>query len=238
MITFTGKIKGTNYVKLKVIKPDPQLVLFISGNGPLDSTTLIDNSMYNRTITTDFGTYTYKNDYVRNYPTSVVGSSVGAWSANIPTPGVDQSWTWEMWIYLTNDQIANSGNGFGFLSLDQNSNNIIMSTGIGSGAIRFALIEPWVGRVNALTTGSIQANQWTHIAMSSKDNGNGTGTLRSFINGNLEGTYTGTIFPMAINGIIRSGFNAPTGFSNPNYYFTDYRIIQGRAEYISNFTPT
>lgn len=238
MIKLSKKINLYNYIKLRIIKPDPQVVLFISGNGTLGSTTLIDNSMYARTITTEFGTYTYNSNQVKSYSTSVVGGGVGAWSTTLPVPGVNQSWCWEMWIYLTENQLASSGAGFGFLSLDQNSNYIIMSRGPGnSGTNQIGLSQGAIGQWYALSTSSLAANQWTHIAMSSEDLGNGSATLRSFVNGTLEGTYTGAPFSLPMGGKIYSGLTANSGFSNPNYYFENYRITQGSARYTSNFTP-
>jgi hypothetical protein len=78
-------------------------------------------------------------------------------------------------------------------------------------------------------------NTWYHIAVTRSGN-----TIRSFINGVLEKTFTvsGSIFsdPNIPYNIGRSGYDIG-GYFYFNGYMDDIRVIRGVARYTANFTP-
>lgn len=243
IITWNTYLRGPMQISFsRPPTPDPNTVFLITGQGTPESTVLTDSSMYGRSITT-FGTYTYKTTYSKYYSTSVLGSAPGAFSVALSQPGANKSWTWETWFYATSTQLSGAGSGLGFLTLDNTGDWIIMSQGPDNGGTnQFGLLKPFSGTWYALSATSLPANQWAHLAMSFVDNGDGTGVLRSFINGILSGTSamnSGNFvqLPISSNGVVISGRNSPAGFSNANYYFSDFRISQGVARYTSSFNP-
>jgi hypothetical protein len=85
------------------------------------------------------------------------------------------------------------------------------------------------------SSGSVSTNTWTHVAVC-----RASGTLRLFINGNIDGSATVTD---SLNGAAgtRIGGGYADGSGNPGFYLTGYiddlRITKGIARYTSNFTP-
>ena len=79
------------------------------------------------------------------------------------------------------------------------------------------------------------ANTWYHIAVTRSGN-----TVRAFINGVLEKTFTvsGAVFfdPNIPYNIGRSGYD-PAGYFHYNGYMDDLRVTRGIARYTSTFTP-
>jgi hypothetical protein len=85
------------------------------------------------------------------------------------------------------------------------------------------------------SSGSVSTNTWTHVAVC-----RASGTLRLFINGNIDGSATVTD---SLNGAAgtRIGGGYADGSGNPGFYLTGYiddlRITKGYARYTANFTP-
>jgi hypothetical protein len=85
------------------------------------------------------------------------------------------------------------------------------------------------------SSGSVSTNTWTHVAVC-----RASGTLRLFINGNIDGSATVTD---SLNGAAgtRIGGGYADGSGNPGFYLTGYiddlRITKGIARYTGNFTP-
>jgi hypothetical protein len=85
------------------------------------------------------------------------------------------------------------------------------------------------------SSGSVSTNTWTHVAVC-----RASGTLRLFINGNIDGSATVTD---SLNGAAgtRIGGGYADGSGNPGFYLTGYiddlRITKGIARYTANFTP-
>ncbi len=81
----------------------------------------------------------------------------------------------------------------------------------------------------AITTSTISANQWTHIAVCRFG-----GTTYLYVNGNLGGSGTDSTNWVANPANIGAIFNSSYSFSG---YIDDFRVTKGIARYTQNFTP-
>jgi hypothetical protein len=141
--------------------------------------------------------------------------------------------TVECWVWLTADT----------------SDNVIMDTRPGSNAGNYFLFYLWTSAgstkpVVAWYTpavgyivnsgGAVPANAWTHVAVSRAN-----GVMRSFINGVVQQTAANTTAyanPGAPYPNIGASY-AGGGSDSFKGYIDDFRITNGVARYIANFTP-
>jgi len=84
------------------------------------------------------------------------------------------------------------------------------------------------------STGAVQTNQWTHIAISRSGS-----TLRQFVNGTqvLSSTCATSIGSASGASV---WYGAAAGYPNQYFYtgyIDDFRITKGFARYTANFTP-
>ena len=136
------------------------------------------------------------------------------------SPNMGGSWTIEFWMYPTVDATQqtmvsfNAGSNSGINIWRNTSNQLVVDDG-----------------VNGQTAGTaiISTNAWSHIAISRS----GT-TTRAYVNGVLA--LTNTFTPSTVNTVMIGRYN-----TNPFYYYTGYisnfRLINGRALYTSEFLP-
>ena len=143
----------------------------------------------------------------------------------------DGAFTIECWYYPTDPS------AYGYASLwtinaqfwDCNYD----SSPSGGTAGKFIFNCPYIG--NIVTTDTFTTyNTWYHVALSS----DGT-TTRAFINGTLQGTFTGT-------GVVQTSGNPLTiglAYNGPYGYpvlgnLSNFRMVKGVAVYTSAFTPS
>ena len=81
------------------------------------------------------------------------------------------------------------------------------------------------------SVGTLDLNKWYHIAVSRQ-----SGTLRTFINGQIGSTHTGNT---AIQNAVRLGLlgAAASGAGAVNGYMSNFRMVKGLAVYTQAFTP-
>lgn len=140
--------------------------------------------------------------------------------------------TIEMWVYITEYFVPPGAvtQQFLFSGSDNGNDNAVNLAITSTGKL---LMLNWSTAI-AQSSASIPLNAWTHVAGTF----DGT-TYRTFINGNLDGSGSGTIYNFNSSVSYRIG----TSRSYPTYggYFKgnidDLRITKGIARYTSNFTP-
>ncbi len=203
--------------------------LLIHGDGTNGSTTFVDSSSNNFTITpagnaqistaqSKFGGASMYFDGSGDYLTLPVSQDFNL--ANL-------DFTIEGWIYTPSASSWYQS----ILSI-----GIPLQLYTQGGSIEFyaSAAESTAYFVSALRgpVNSLSANTWAHFAVTR----NGT-TFRAFVNGVSGGTVTGSssIFHSTSNPAI--GIYLPTSLYPFNGYIDDFRITKGVARYTSNFTP-
>lgn len=245
----TTNVKMTNVKLGKYVVPPPppacdaywnNVTFLLSGNGPLNSTTVIDNGPLALPFATEWGTWTYTDAQNIYHPTSLIGTTSGALSTTIPAAYSNKSWTFEMWFYATSAALAGSGAGMSFLT-DQYVNYAIMSRGSANGGnnelgLVFLFTSSWYA-----ASGPLPADAWTYLTITYEETGGAPGyggTLRTFINGTLVNSQAFNSAPLTWEGQkVWIGPTANSFFTSNNYYFSDYRFTRGVARYTSSFTP-
>ena len=178
------------------------------------------------------------------YSTSVIGGSgyfdgSGDYLTRAFTSTTDgmypqgTTYTIEMWVYMT------STSGIQYLWACNATNtgsfgNVAIA--VVNGVPSFAVRPTTGGSQVDITTGTIQANAWTHIAASVN-----SGTARLFVNGIQVGsnaTVSAASFTPTGTGIGRLQNGYTTGLTDYTGYMTDLRLTQGAALYTGTFTPT
>ena len=137
--------------------------------------------------------------------------------------------TVESWIYITTSTST-------YIPIAQSSSTIVSATNdkwfFAYNASKLVFNTHSSGGFTATTPWTLQANSWAHVAAV-----RASGTMRLFINGR-SGTVSTTGTPSGYN-LGQAGI-AIGGMATPYYltgYLTDFRIINGTAQYSANFTP-
>ena len=213
--------------------------LLLHGDGTNGSTTFIDSSSNNFTVTASgnaqidttvvkYGTGSMQFDGSGDYLTVPYNTTEFDWWV--------EDYTLEAWIYpttLTGWYSTNANLGSIPTLIGNKSATAVTnywSFGLTStGAIRLFYFNG-VGQNTPSSTNTVSLNQWSHIAVVKDSNG-----YKYFVNG-VGDSYN------SISGTPRS--NVPTGLTigayNSSYlngYVDDLRITKGVARYTSNFTP-
>jgi hypothetical protein len=206
------------------------------------STTFIDNSTNNFTITANGNTlprtvnpfgYTTQTSII--YSPSVNGGS-GYFDGtgdylSIPANAVfgfgTGNFTWETWLNIS----AATNNEFEIWESQTTGSFVIYKPS--SGASNAICYRAYGSADNIIVpTASIPYNQWFHLAVSRT-----SGVIKSFLNGVLTGTFsdaTNFVTPTVVYTIgARNGGTNPM----PAGYISDMRIVNGTALYTSNFVP-
>lgn len=209
--------------------------LLLHCNGSNASTNFIDNSGIPKTMTVN------GNAQISTAQWKFGGSSAyfdgnGDWlstpnSTDLNLVGVD--FTIEAWIYYTqlntgNMQIVNKDGNASFYPSYSMS---ISSTGKLNGLVANST---GTSVINLLTsTATVTANTWNHVAFTRSGS-----TLRIFINGTIDQTFTQNITMVDSGRALGIGWQ--TGYVNGDTfygYMDDFRITKGIARYTTNFTP-
>jgi hypothetical protein len=144
------------------------------------------------------------------------------------------AWTVEGWFYVS----SASPNGWLFVASQDPYTSDAGSFGwgigynIGGTNSKFTLTINNAGsQLGPTSTNTFATATWYHVAGTYDGS-----TLRLFVNGNLEGSTSGSynITPSGLNVFV--GW-APIGGVRISGYFDDLRITKGYARYTSNFTP-
>ena len=134
-------------------------------------------------------------------------------------------WTLECWVYL--NTVAAAQMFFDTRAVATDAGYAFYMTGSSK-------LDLYTNNTSILvSTNSISASVWTHVAMSRQSN-----TIRAFINGNLDPTTASYSAVLNCIGSILVGSEA-SGSSQLSGYMRDLRITNGVARYTTNFTaPT
>lgn len=202
------------------VTPDP---LFSDVGLLLTGETLLDSSSTPK-ILSAFGTPAVSTS-VKKYRTGSIyfnGSSSLSYANSLTELTLDQNFTIEMWLYITdvssgyhrifqNQQGSNTATGF-FYVYNNGTNIIVYNTTIGT----------------LVSVGSFTANAWFHLGIVKYDS-----TFKVFING--VNSYSMTSMTTTVTS---AGFVIGGGAIEPmTGYISDLRITKGVARYVSNFTP-
>lgn len=204
-----------NFSPSAKLNNEPNTQLLIKSSTP--QLWLKDNSINNFTLTTtgspSYSSQTPEIDLQYSSAGSVYFDGNGDF-LSVPTITITGDFTIECWIYIVNQAANPCIVGY----FDGSINRQFLR--ITSGKLTF------YSQGDAITgTTTLVNNTWYHVAVSKQ----GT-TVRSFVNGNLEGSVVAN----------RTEYVAYIGqLGLGNLYFTGYisnvRIINGQALYISNF---
>jgi hypothetical protein len=217
--------KGSQF--LYPVESDPyfnNVVLLLKGQGPNDSTTIVDSSSNPTTITrlgnTKISTAQSKYGGSSLYFNGTTDSL--ATSTNTKFLFDVQNMTVEAWVYTTGER-----NIFG----TQNNNSRP------SGSLSFARFGATFsyGFSDSSVTSLVNypLNQWVHLALTCQ-----SGVYRAFINGVLTGSPLTRTTAIA-NNQFEIGTNGYIGQYRTFYsgYMDSFRITKGVARYITNFNP-
>ena len=148
---------------------------------------------------------------------------------------ITDDWTIEAWVYPTEVGI----------------NNYIVSQGTSPRTSAFGIttsntlgfqIYDGSNKVLYYSTGTISKYEWTHVALTHQTTGATTGTLRYYINGVEDGSfsvtggwgwYNGSAFTTGMN----VGRYCYSNIAHTNGYIRDLRIVNGTRVYTGAFTP-
>lgn len=195
--------------------------LLLHMDGTNGSQTFTDSSSNNLTLTVN------GNTQISTAITPKFGTACGYFDNLNPT-GLETNsislglndFTLEGWIYHipgANDPIFNQGNfditGAFFVTLDTGNRLVLYA----DNNVRFT------------STATVPNSQWTYIAVTRS-----SGTYYFFINGVLDGTYTGSHNHTQLPFKIGDGYGGVRFWSG---YMDDIRVTEGVARYTSNFTP-
>lgn len=139
---------------------------------------------------------------------------------------MDGDFTAEAWVYptaFTNDYAAIIGFSH---DTEQKGFNILLRT---NGKPHFNVAMSYTD-----ATGTISANQWTHLAL--VRSGTGSGNCKLYINGTADATTVTT--NNTASHIVTPQIGAYSGIVSRAFvgYISDVRITKGLARYTSNFT--
>ena len=263
MATSSGVQPSTGYISnLRIVKgtavytttftPSTTPLTAISGTSllTLQSTTFIDNSTNNLTLTaagnskpTIQNPFGYTSTTTNGYSVSTIGGSgyfdgSGDYLSYTGSLSLTGAFTVQGWFYNTSTSGAQqtlfvfnsaSGNGYGSLRADCDQANtqfnfsVNMSTNGSSWATTLSTNNAYI------------KNVWNHFAVT-RDSSN---AVKVFINGVqiASGTQAGTLYNTSTTNAIGCN-NLPGTATNPfNGYISDLQLINGTALYNSNFVP-
>jgi hypothetical protein len=208
--------------------------LLLHGDGTNGSTTIIDSSSNNFSVTANNGAQ-ISTAQAKFGPSSIEFLSAANTGLSVPSNHVFQfgtgDWTVEAWIYQrslavysTLFEVGNHANTDGFLIAagSYSSNGLLVYAG---------------DFYNAPTRGTIATNQWQFVTVSRSGN-----ALYFSVGGVVDTPVT---FTRDLTSTATVSVAYPYGFSplanNNGYrfngYIDDLRITKGIARYTSNFTP-
>lgn len=203
-----------------------QVLFLLQGEGSNNSTSIIDSSSYNRTITR-VGSPVISTSYAK-YGLGSIYQPSGTHYCQIPiNTNLGSTWTLEAWVRWTvwNDNCAafslvpDSGSRFIF-----GAYNYRLSFWRGSG-IDYAI-------TSGDQDNNVPINQWSHIAAVCNNN-----TVDIFINGVKQGKLRSNSFSNAENVVI-SSVRTQEATKNIQPRYIDFaRLTKGVARYVNNFDP-
>ncbi len=119
------------------------------------------------------------------------------------------------------------------IAAQRTDGNNYFSFMIQDGSVRFVVVSGGSVVLSALTTATVSANTWAHVAYSRV-----SGVNKLFINGVLQALTTDTASngAYAFSGTLSVGAREADGVYFQGY-IDDLRITKGFARYVSNFTP-
>lgn len=204
--------------------------LLLKFDGTNNSTTFIDSSSNNKTITSNYG-YGSSNAYISNTVSKFSGNTTGYFSSNsygritfpdiIISSGTD--FTIETWFYT-----GSPSSDFTLCSYYPTSGgNHQMLRFNHSGADKFLSYNQG-SMFNFTRSTSLSSNTWYHAAMTRENN-----VCKFFMDGVLESTNSSFNNEVKIN-TIGAGYGNSQSFDG---YLDEFRITSGVARYTSSFTP-
>jgi hypothetical protein len=198
--------------------------LLLKGDGTNNSTSFIDSSNNNYTVT-GFG-----NAKLSTVQSKFGGSSI-AFDGNgdyLTIPDSDATdfgtgnFTVEGWIYFNS-----LANGISLISKGTNATNTGWTLYWFNNTLYFAL--PYISNdISYSFTPTL--NTWYHLACTRE-----SGTIRLFVNGVLVATQTNNTKNYSSNEVVRLGYSHSNNFLNG--YVDDVRVTKGVARYTASFTP-
>ena len=216
----------------------------------LQSTTFIDNSVNNLTITangnsqpTQQNPFGFTSATTNGYTPSTIGGSgyfdgTGDYLSYTGSLSLTGAFTAQGWFYNTTTTgtqrtlfVFNSvsGNGYGSLRADCDQANTQFNFSVNMSTNG----STWSTTLS--TNSAYNKNVWNHFAVT-RDSSN---AVKVFINGVqiASGTQAGTLYNTSTTNAIGCN-NLPGAATNPfNGYISDLQLINGTALYTSNFVP-
>jgi hypothetical protein len=152
--------------------------------------------------------------------------------------GAATLWTVEYWIYP-----QDTGGSYGSMIYGQNVSGQAGSQWVSYYQQKVGLQSAGTGAFaspSPFSTSTIPLNTWTHVAItvSNATPASGTGTVKIYINGTLDATFTGVT--TAVNNPGGNAYSGTRGDSTNyslNGYISNFRLVTGSLVYTSNFTP-
>jgi hypothetical protein len=225
-----------------------QVLLLLRGNGTNGATTFIDSSLYNRTMSQSGGVSSISTAQSKFDGSSILGAAGHPAQLTLSTnlSGAEwdaDNWTVECWYRRTG---SNTYHGLGYFG------NVVLMLRTPTNSGTWQLMAG-VNGLSVLTCATvIPLNTWTHIAYSCQLVGpkaGGTFTLRAFVNGVLDGSYsvssndggspnnTLNLQDYSATSVFSLGRTDSAGFNGIGAYLDEYRITGGVARYTADFVP-
>lgn len=205
--------------------------LLVHGEGANNSTTFIDSSNFNTTLTARGATSPTDRMIISTVDKKFGSSSVySKGSVNVFNSAVDRRFTGNFTIEFFSKAI-DYGSGYVFYSIGQE----------GAGRLHFGADELGFIYCDYYGTGPIATlcsptyytkNVWHHVAI--VRNGSSTNNIKLYLNGIQRGQFTRTGTLGNSQGFYFAGDNY---FLAGEYYMDDLRVTDGVARYTANFTP-
>jgi hypothetical protein len=220
--------------------------LLLKGNGFNGSTSILDSSINNSTVTR------YGNTMISNVQSKYGGSSIyfdgnGDYLTIPNSAGYDfgtGNFTIEMWVNPSATGLANNAQKFLFGKRATASSYasvlsfLTYSTVTSNFSVSFYLTQngsSWVVQYTSPAT-FVSPNVWTHLAF--VRNGNQyalyVNGIRTIINASLSGVVFNNTSAFTVGSTYSAVSPGTSGFAG---YIDDFRVTKGVARYTSNFTP-
>ena len=202
--------------------------LLLKGDGTNNSTSFIDSSNNNYTVT-GFG-----NAKISTVQSKFGGSSIyfdgNGDYITIPSDsntnfGVSEDFTVEGWIYFNTD---GGGGTAALISKGSQLTNSGWTFYHYFGSLFFGI--PYVSNDIQASFSPVK-DTWYHLACT-RDS---VGTIRLFVNGTLVATQVGNTKNYSSSEVVRLGYSHSNNFLNG--YVDDVRVTKGIARYTGSFTP-
>ena len=148
---------------------------------------------------------------------------------------ITDDWSIECWVHLNETGVNN-------YILSQGTSPRTSAFGITTSNTLGFQVYDGSNRILYYSTGTISQGEWTHVALTHETTGASTGTLRYYINGVLDGSfsvsggwswYNGTAFATGWN----VGRYVYSNIAHFDGYIRDLRVLKGTRAYTSAFTP-